>query len=224
MQQQVDIVQALQNRRSIRGFKPEPVDPATVAAILTLANRAPSFTNSQPWEVAVVSGKTREALSQTLYELAASNAPANPDLPNPTSWPEAIAQRTKTHNINRFAHLGIGREDKEKRTQMRLKNYAFFDAPYALFIFKDEGCGDWSTMDIGGFTQSISLAAQAYGLGTCMQASLSYYPDAVRAALDIPNHKKLLVGMSLGVPDLDAPLNGYQSTRIGLDEFVRWYD
>lgn len=224
MHKQVDLVQALQDRRSVRGFKSDPVDPSVISKILTLANRSPSFTNSQPWEVAVVTGETRNSLGKTLYDIAASNTPANPDLPNPTSWPEAIAARTKTHNIKRFEHLGIGREDKEKRQQMRLKNYEFFDAPYALFIFKDEGCGEWSTMDIGGFTQSISLAAQAYGLGTCMQASLSYYPDVVRSALSIPANKKLLVGISIGVPDFDAPLNAYQSTRIELDEFVRWYD
>lgn len=224
MPTQIDLVQALQNRRSIRGFKQDAVEPSVIREILTLANRSPSYTNSQPWEVAVVSGKTRDALSQTLYELAASNAPASPDLPNPDSWPDAIAQRTKTHNIKRFEHLGIGRDDKERRKEMRLKNFQFYDAPYALFIFMDEGCGAWSTMDIGGFTQSISLAAQAYGLGTCMQASLAYYPDAVRDALGIPASKKLLVGMSIGVPDLEAPLNAYQTARMALNEFVRWYD
>jgi nitroreductase len=224
MPNQIDLVQALKNRRSVRGFKPDPIEPAVINEILALANRSPSFTNSQPWEVAVVTGKTRDALSKTLLELATSNAESNPDLASPTSWPDNIAARTKTHNINRFKHLGIGREDTEKRTQMRLKNYEFFDAPCALFVFKDEGCGEWSTMDIGGFTQSIALAAQAYGLGTCMQASLTYYPDAVKAALDMPSTKKLLVGMSIGVPDFDAPLNAYHSSRINLDEFVRWYE
>jgi len=224
MHNQIALVQALQNRRSVRGFKPDPVEPAVINEILALANRSPSFTNAQPWEVAVVTGKTRDTLSKTLLELATSNAESNPDLASPMSWPPAIAARTKTHNINRFKHLGIGREDTEKRAQMRLKNYQFFDAPVALFIFKDEGCGEWSTMDIGGFTQSIALAAQAYGLGTCMQASLTYYPDAVRTALDIPANKKLLVGMSMGVPDFEAPLNAYHSTRMELNEFVRWYD
>jgi len=224
MPNQIELVQALKNRRSVRGFKPDPIEPAVISDILALANRSPSFTNAQPWEVAVVTGKTRDALSKTLLALATSNAESNPDLASPTSWPENIAARTKAHNINRFKHLGIGREDVEKRTQMRLKNYEFFDAPCALFVFKDEGCGEWSTMDIGGFTQSIALAAQAYGLGTCMQASLTYYPDAVKAALDIASTKKLLVGMSIGVPDFDAPLNAYHSTRIDLDEFVRWYE
>ena len=224
MGQTINIVQALGNRQSVRGFKPDPIDPAVIKDILATANRSPSFTNSQPWEVAVVTGPKRDALSQTLYELAASNAPTNPDLPVPSSWPTAIADRTKTHNIKRFEHLGIGRDDTQRRNEMRLKNFAFFNAPCALFILMDEGCGPWSVMDIGGFTQSISLASQAHGLGTCMQASLAYYPDAVRQALDIPASKKLLVGMSLGVPDTDAPLNAYRSARMDLDEFVRWYE
>lgn len=223
MANNIDIVQALTDRKSVRGFKPDPIDPAVINEILTVANRSPSFTNSQPWEVAVVQGQTLRSLGQTLFELASSNAPTHPDLPVPASWPPAIADRTKTHNIKRFEHLGIGRDDAEKRNEMRLKNFNFFNAPCALFIFMDEGCGPWSVMDIGGFTQSISLAAQAFGLGTCMQASLAYYPDAVRTTLSIPASKKLLVGMSMGVPDSEAPLNAYRSARMRLDEFVQWY-
>jgi len=224
MNNKLELLEGLNNRRSVRGFKPDPTDAATIEAILAVASRSPSFTNTQPWEVAVVSGKTRDELSQILSDLAQANTPAQADMPPPTSWPQAAAERSKTHNINRFKHLGIGREDTERRNQMRLQNYQFYGAPCALFIFMDEGFGDWSTMDVGGFTQSISLAAQAWGLGTCMQASLAYYPEAVRTHLGIAASKKLLVGMSLGLPDWQAPLNAYQSARMSTEEFVRWYD
>ncbi len=224
MDKTLGVLDALENRRSVRGFKPDPIDTATIRAILTIASRSPSFTNTQPWEVAVVTGATRDLLSQKLSELALANTPAQADMPPPTTWPQAAAERSKVHNINRFKHLGIGREDTEKRNQMRMQNYQFYGAPCALFIFMDEGFGPWSTMDVGGFTHSISLAAQAFGLATCMQASLAYYPDTVRQCLAIAPTKKLLVGMSVGLPDWQAPLNAYQSARMTLDEFVQWFD
>ena len=223
MHKPIDVLQALADRHSVRGFKSDPISTDIIKEVLSIANRSPSFTNSQPWEVAVVTGQTLQALGKTLFELASTNAPTHPDLPAPASWPPAIAERTKTHNIKRFERLGVGRDDTERRNQLRLENFKFFGAPCAMFVLMDEGCGPWSVMDIGGFTQSISLAAQAFGLGTCMQASLAYYPDAVRTALNIPASKKLLVGISLGVPDRDAPLNAYKSGRMALDEFVQWH-
>jgi nitroreductase len=63
-----------------------------------------------------------------------------------------------------------------------------------------------------------------HGLGTCLQASLANYPDAIRASLGIPASKKLLVGLSIGVPDLEAPLNAYRSARMPIEDFVTWFD
>lgn len=220
----MELIEGLNSRRSIRGFKPEPIAHATIAEILQVAGRSPSYTNTQPWEVAVVTGAKRDALSQILYDLAAKGTPSNADIPAPTTWPAAAAERSKVHNINRFKALGIGREDTAKRDELRLGNFKFFNAPCAMFIFMDEGCGPWSTMDMGSFIHALTLAAVGKGLGACLQASLANYPDAVREFLGIPASKKLLVGMSLGVPDLEAPLNAYRSSRMSLDEFVTWYE
>ena len=220
----MELIEGLETRRSIRGFKSTLVSPDLIRKILAAANRSPSYTNSQPWEVAVLTGQKRDQLSKTLYELAAANTPATPDEPSPKGWPDAIAQRTKTHGANRFAALGVGRDDTAKREELRLINFKFFNAPVAMLIFMDASLGPWSTMDMGIFIQSLTLAAHGLGLGACLQASLSYYPDATRELLDIPNTKKLLCGVSIGYPDLDAPLNIYRSARKEVDEFTLWYD
>lgn len=220
----MELIEGLCSRRSIRGFKPDPIDHATIGEILQVAGRSPSYTNTQPWEVAVVTGTKRDALSQILYDLAANGTPSNADMPAPATWPAAAAERSKIHNANRFKTLGIGREDTAKRDALRLGNFQFFDAPCAMFIFMDEGCGPWSTMDVGGFIHALTLAALGKGLGTCLQASLANYPDAVRSFLGVPASKKLLVGMSLGIPDLQAPLNAYHSSRMSINEFVTWHE
>ena len=46
----------LLGRRSIRGYKPDPVPKALIKEILALAMRSPSSMNTQPWNFTVVSG------------------------------------------------------------------------------------------------------------------------------------------------------------------------
>lgn len=220
----MDVLAALAERRSIRGFKPDPVAHETLEKILELAGRSASFTNTQPWEVAIVTGKTRDLMSQKLMDAATNGVRGHSEVPYPKHWPESAAERSRTHNINRFAALGVARDDTETRETLRLRNFAFFGAPCAMFIFMDEEYGPWSTMDMGIFLQSIALAAVGFGLGTCFQASLSNYPEIVKDLLGVPQNKKLLVGLSIGHPDPEAPLNAYHSSRMPLDEFTTWHD
>jgi len=220
----VQLLQAMNERRSIRGFKPDPIAKETLIDILQTAGRSPSYTNTQPWEVTVVTGERRQRLEQVLYDLAAAGNTGKADVPSPTVWSEATAVRSKTHNINRFAALGVARDDSERRNQLRLENFRFFGAPCVMFVWMDKALGPWSNMDVGGFLHGMSLAAMGHGLGTCLQASLANYPDAIRASLGIPASKKLLVGLSIGVPDLEAPLNAYRSARMPIEDFVTWFD
>src|SRR6478735_11782255 len=55
--------EAITSRHSIRAFLPTPVPRATIEAILAVAARAPSGTNTQPWHVYVLAGAARDALS-----------------------------------------------------------------------------------------------------------------------------------------------------------------
>ncbi len=219
----MELFEGIESRSSVRGFISKPVSQETIRKILNAANRSPSFKNSQPWEVAVVTGAKQAELSKIVYDLAASGVPGKSDMPYPKSYPDAIEERTRVHGAKRFEALGIGRDDAALREEMRLANFKFFNAPCTLFFFMDKSLGEWSTMDIGIFIQSVAVAAHGLGLGTCMQASLANYPDAIRGCLNIPENKKLIVGMSLGYPDEKAPLNSYHSARESIDTFTRWY-
>ncbi|MFC1988209.1 nitroreductase family protein, partial [Chloroflexota bacterium] len=90
-------------------------------------------------------------------------------------------------------------------------------------LFLDSALGSWSIFDTGLFAQAIILATHAHGLGSCLQGSLGNYPDAVREFLQIPKTKRLVLGISMGEPDLEARINSYHSTRVGLDDFVQWH-
>ena len=219
----MELIEGIKTRRSIRGFKPDTIPEDIMKKVLETAGKSPSYTNTQPWEVAVVSGKKRDELSRILLKLAESDAPANPDIVLPKVWPPALEQRAKEHGARRFKALGIERENAEQRKEMRLRNFYFYGAPTVLFLFMERSLTSWSIFDMGLFTQSLCLAAHSFGLSTCLQASLAYYPDAVREFLGIPEEKMLVIGISIGYPDYDAPLNSYHSTRVAVDDFVKWY-
>ncbi|EXB25502.1 nitroreductase family protein, partial [Acinetobacter baumannii 1437282] len=58
--EQVRLVdEAITSRHSVRAFLDTPVDTQTIKDILTVASRAPSGTNVQPWKVYVVTGQKR---------------------------------------------------------------------------------------------------------------------------------------------------------------------
>lgn len=219
----MELLPGIATRRSIRGFKSTPVPEETLKKILQAANQSPSYTNTQPWEVAVVTGAKRDALSKILHDMASSGAPSRSEVPAPAKWPAELSDRASVHNARRFRVLEVERDDANARNELRMMNYKFFGAPCVLFLFMDSTLSQWSTFDMGLFTQTLTLAAHDLGLGTCLQASLTHYPDAVRDFLCLPQNKKLMLGISLGYPDPAAKLNSYQSSRKSLDAFVTWY-
>ncbi len=219
----MEVLEGIETRKSFRAFKSTPIDQETIRRILKAASKSPSYTNTQPWEVVVVSGKKKEELSRILYEVEKSGATSNPDLPLPTTWPPELERRAKEHGTRRFKALGIEREDEQQRKELRLRNFEFYGAPCALFLFMDSTLTSWSIFDMGLFAQSILLAAHSFGIGSCLQAVLTIYPDAVREFLGIPKTKQLVIVISMGYPDFEARINTYQSTRAGLDDFVQWH-
>jgi nitroreductase len=219
----MDFYQCLTGRRSIRAFVPKEVDRGTIQKIIEAANRSPSYQNTQPWEVFVVAGEKKEALVKRLYAEATSGATPKPDLPFPKEWPEAISRRSLEHRLRRFKALGIDPNDKEKMHQGYLRNFQFYGAPCVLFIGLEKSLTPWSVFDLGSFTASILMAAHDQKLGGVPQALSMSYPDLIRKELGIPANMSLLLSVSMGYPDPEAPINQYQSTRKGSEEFIHWY-
>jgi nitroreductase len=213
----------IQSRRSVRAFKSTPVSKELIEQVFGCAQSSPSYANSQPWEVVVVTGQTRDSLSRVLYDLAQAEVTIHPDIPTPASWPAHIDERVKEHGARRFKALGIERTDAQARNHLRLMNFEFFGAPCAAFFMIDEALDQWSAMDVGMYVQTTALSLHAHGLSSCLQASLAYYPNAVREHLSIPPSKKILLGMSFGYADEEAPINAYQSARVELQRSLTIY-
>jgi len=102
----MEILEGIKTRRSIRSFKPNFITREVMEEILQAASNSPSYTNTQPWEVVVVSGKKKNELGRKLLELATVNAPTSADLPMPKTWPSALEERSQEHGARRLSALG----------------------------------------------------------------------------------------------------------------------
>jgi nitroreductase len=218
----MEILEGIKTRQSIRGFKPDPITGDVMKKILEAASHSPSYTNTQPWEVAVVTGKKKNELSRKLLELARTKAPTHPDLPMPKGWPKGMEERSMAHGARRLSTLGIARDDEEGRGKLSLMNFEFYGAPCAVFLFMDGSLGEWSIFDMGLFTQNLILAAHSLGVGSCLQASVTNYAPEIKQFLGVAEDKKLVLCLSMGYPDEKAKLNVYRSIKQKPDEFTKW--
>jgi len=218
----VELIEAITSRKSIRAYKSTPVPKAILAELLESCIRAPSWANTQPWEFAVVGGKVMDELKRALVQKAEADTPANPDIPAPT-FADRYLERRRENGRRLFDALGIAREDSEKRHQWYLTGSRFFDAPNAIIVYIDKALGAWSILDVGIIMQTIMLAAQSYGLGTCALYRAVIYPEELRRVLNIPESKLIVCGLAIGYPDTDAPQNKFWTTRDPLESFVTWH-
>jgi len=226
----MDIAEAIRHRKSIRAFKPDAVPQEILKEIMEIAVGAPSWSNTQPWEFAIAGGEKIAEIKQAFVEKAQAGEPTNPDLTPPKEFPEPYNTRRRALGIKIFEIKGIKREDKEQRKLWGLQGLKLFGAPCAIYIYTDRSFyrqGDvlnaWPILDCGLVTENIMLLAAKYGLGTVPQMQAVYYPQVLRKVLGIPDSKIMVLGIAIGYPDWDDPINQLRSDRDSLDEIANWY-
>jgi nitroreductase len=209
--------QVIRERRSVRAFLQTPVPKETIREILDVAARAPSGTNTQPWQVIVVSGTRKEALSRELVETAldpARDAEHEQEYTYyPDKWVPPYINRRRKVGYDLYGLLGIAKGEKEKMARQFARNYEFFGAPVGLFFTIDRVMGQGSWLDYGMFLQNVMIAAKARGLDTCPQAAFCKYHRIVARHLEIPSERMLVCGMALGYEDETAVENSLQTER-----------
>lgn len=220
----MDTIECIKTRMSIRKFKHEPVPREILLSIVETAQRSPSYKNSQPWEVAIVSGEKKEALSKALVDLIENETPPKPDIPEPVSWPPHIEQRMAEHMRRRSEKFGFNLADPGLLKKSKIANSRFYGAPHGIFLFQDSSLPTWSIFDMGLFAQSLMLAANANGIGTVPQAFLTDYPATIKEFLQISEAKRLILGISAGYPDREDKANSYKSQRVDVSEMVKWLE
>jgi nitroreductase len=188
-----DIVRA---RRSTRLFlRDKPVPRELLDEALSLAMRAPSNSNVQPWRVFIASGPRRDRLVEALLEEASI------ELPVTTGIPDSYLPLRQELGALVYGSMGIARHDVEGRRLAQLRNWEFFRAPVGAVVCMHRDLGMVDALGVGMFLQTFVLALTERGLGSCVQVSIAAYPEILRAHLGIPEDLTVLCGMSIGYPD-----------------------
>ncbi len=227
-EQQQFVDAAITSRRSIRAFRPDPVAREDIERILEVASRAPSGTNTQPWKVYVLTGTTRQRLSDAI--LAAHNDPAasrqhTEEYPYyPREWVSPYIDRRRKVGWDLYALLGLTRDDKAGMSAQHGRNYQFFDAPVGFIFTIDRVMEQGSWLDYGMFLQNIMVAARGRGLDTCPQAAFTQYHAIIEQQLGIPDSEIVVCGMALGYADTTKIENSLETAREPASGFTRFFE
>ena len=223
---------AIRTRMSVRAFTSQPVASEQIRAILDLAARAPSGTNTQPWKVYVLRGASRDALVTQVC--AAHDAlRADPSLAAeyreaydyyPEKWVSPYIDRRRENGWGLYGLLGIGKGDKDQMHAQHQRNFRFFDAPVGLMFTVDRVMGRGSLVDYGMFLQNIMLAARERGLHTCPQAAWNGFAKIILPHIGAGPDEMLVCGMALGHADTAALVNTFHTPRVPVEDYTRWLD
>ena len=220
----MNVKDALIQRKSVRAYLDKEVELEKINAILDAARHAPSGVNTQPWQVAVVSGEKKRAMQEKMEATFRGGDKGKADYPYyPLEWKEPYISRRKSCGLLMYKTLEIKREDKERQMDQWAANYRAFDAPVMLLFFMDSAMQAGSYMDYGMFLQSVMLAAVEQGLGTCPQASIADYPEIIKTELGYPDDSVLLCGIALGYEDKEALVNSYRTSREEVETFTQYF-
>ncbi|MDP1901912.1 MAG: nitroreductase [Rubrivivax sp.] len=219
---------AITSRRSIRAFLPTPVARETLEDIFTVAARAPSGTNTQPWKVHVLTGAAKQALSReirTAFDDPVERARHTEEYAYyPLEWSGPYIDRRRKVGWDLYALLGIGKTDKARMHEQHARNYDFFGAPVGLIFTIDRVMQQGSWLDYGMFLQNVMIAARARGLDTCPQAAFTQFHRIIERHLGLAASEIVVCGMSLGHADPQAVENSLVTEREPVSAFVRFIE
>lgn len=219
---------AIETRHSMRAYLPRPVERAVIEDILRTASRAPSGTNTQPWQVHVLTGAAKARLSQRItaaYDDPEELATHGEEYAYyPREWVSPYIDRRRKVGWDLYGLLGIAKGDKLRMHEQHGRNYLFFDAPVGLIFTIDRVMQQGSWLDYGMFLQNIMIAARAHGLHTCPQAAFTQFHRLIAEELALAPEQQLVCGMALGYADPAAVENSLVTEREPVAGFARFLD
>lgn len=219
------VEKAIASRRAVRAFLPDPVDPALVRRLIELAAQAPSGTNMQPWRLRVLGPRTRARLETALVAALDDPSPREEEYRYyPATLREPYLSRRRKVGWDLYGLLGVAKGDHAGMRRQTEANLCFFGAPVALMLTVDRDLEIGSWLDLGGFIQTLLIAAQGHDLDSCPQAIFASFHGVVRRELAIPQSEVVVCGIALGKADPDAPANRLVPEREPVEGFTSWLD
>jgi nitroreductase len=211
-------------RRSTRGFKPDPVPRALIEEILTLAMRAPSSMNTQPWNFTVVTGEPLDRIRAGNTERNMAGIPHSREFRTGTAFEGVHRERQIGVAKQLFSAMGIARDDAPARMDWVLRGFRQFDAPVCVIITYDRvlNGSDDTPFDCGAVSTALVNAAWSRGLGAVINSQGIMQSPVVREHAGIAEDQVIMKAIAIGWPDESFPANAVVSERKSVDEAARF--
>jgi nitroreductase len=207
-------------RRSVRGYKPDPVPKALIREVIELAMRAPSSLNTQPWNFYVVAGAPLDRIRAGNTERNLAGVPASRESRGHGEYAGAHRERQIGIAKQLFSAMGIERHDKDGRQDWVLRGFRQFDAPVSVVVTYDRSIhgGDIGPFDCGAVTNALVNAAWSRGLGCVINSQGIMQSPVVREYAGIADDQVIMICVAMGFPDASFPANAVVSQRKSVDE------
>lgn len=224
--------QAITTRHSVRAFLNTAIEPEIIKDILSVASRAPSGNNIQPWKVYVVTGQKRQALidqvcaaqGQIFSDPAQAEHYQETFAYYPQQWSSPFIERRRENGWALYGLLGIEKGQHDKMQAQLLRNYQLFDAPVGLFFTLDKSLSTGSKMDIAMMIQNVMITAKARGIDSCPQAAWNPFHKVVFEVLGISDDEELVCCIALGYADSSERVNQLKTPRVEVEAFTTFLD
>ncbi len=214
----------VQTRRSVRGYKSDPVPRATIEDIIAVAKGAPSSMNTQPWHIHVLTGAPLERVRQRNTETMLGGAKANREIHTHGEYDGVHRQRQVAIAIKLFGAMGIERNDKIMRQDWVMRGFRQFDAPVSVVLTYDRALDPGAVVhfDLGALSYGICLAAWDRGLGTVINGQGIMRSEIVREEAAIPDDEVIMTCIAMGYPNDEFPANTVRADRESNDRIARF--
>jgi nitroreductase len=211
----VEFEELVRQRRSIRGYRPDPVPKELLLEIVDLAVAAPSSMNTQPWHFHIVTGEPLERIRRGNTELMVAGAKPQREIPTHGAYEGVHRDRQVEIAYQLFDAMGI-REDREMRKDWMMRGFRQFDAPVSIVVTFDKSLNLATVghFDLGAVTYGLCLAAWDRGLGTVINGQGIMQSGVVREHADIPEDEVIMTCVALGWPAEEFAANDVRSSRV----------
>ncbi|WP_157217351.1 nitroreductase family protein [Flavisphingomonas formosensis] len=210
-------------RRSCRAFLPTPVPRATIEEMLAIAQGAASWCNAQPWQLIVTEGDATDRFREALYAYVQdqdfdelNGLGPKSDFPFPARYAGIYLDRRRETGWALYESVGIRRGDREASAKQAMENFRLFGAPHAMILTAEADLGVYGAVDCGSYLANLMLAAQSLGVATIAQAALARCSVFIRDYFQIPEHRRIVCGLSFGYADKNHPANSFSTRRANI--------
>ena len=204
-----------QDRRSIRGYKTDPIPREILEEIIHIAKHAPSSMNTQPWHFHVLTGEPLERIRKGNTEKMMAGSSVDREIKLNHGYEGPHRERQIEIAVQLFEAMGIARDDKERRMDWVMRGFRQFDAPVSIVITVDKALAEDTIahFDCGAATYGLVLAAWSKGIGSVINGQGIMQSSVVRENANIPEDQVIMTCVAMGYPDDSFVANDVKSRR-----------